>query len=613
MKVFQIFIVLFLFPGTASAFQIPPGMEARVLGLLRPYSVEAGEDDVGNGVLLNSVTIDREVIKIELKKGEATAVLVLSPNGSVEKPSVGRTRSFDAEWSGETPAAAFLAAGRSVLKAIDSNDDGSFWVGLPAGSFDSVRAEAPPLGSTQYLWTDFIGEALLVCLLLLFFLTRRSFLPIIVGRPRWFWLALPLVAGAAFGYRLAATPDKLRSRAEVSSECAGDAHCTPPNECFRGICEQQKCRYEWAPPPGSRCCRTDADCTGEAEWCWELFCDLERNQCTERPKAACTEGLYGGFSGPPANTSVGWLFAVPAKYTGNTKEAAQWYNTVLWALSSVMLALMLAAWGAPSGAALAAAFMHAFLPAGLVAAQFPSMAGLLSFFVYLFFMVLAPMACRGKTASRNSLLHAVLAGLLFFVLESARPEAFLLLLPATGMFLAAGRRKLSLDLALLAGIALVSILSRFVLLSTEELRACFPPLSSSFPDSLVTSLVLLFVDGVAVPFMLLLLALLGVPGLYRSNKPLFWLAFVLFLFIPLPLGFFSLDPSQVTRYSLVPLTSLLVLGGYGMLWIGTRNVRTAWVAVLILVIYFAVFPWARLDKLQGLLKGGETTSLFLEI
>jgi len=591
-------------------------MEDGVLGLFRPFSVRPGEDAIGGGVILDAISIDREVIRVGLKSGDDSAQLVLMESGTSQGALAGKTASFDAQWSGSVTSQALLDAGAKILEAVASNDAGTFFQGLPDEPAPDAKKKDRPEASVGYSWHDFIGEAILAVLAVLFFLSRRLFAPVFQGRPRYLWLGLAVATCAGFGYRLFPGPVAAEAPAEERSvECIGDGQCDDYNACTRDACIKQLCRYEWAPPPGSMCCQADSDCRMDAEWCWEYFCDTQRNLCTERPKATCREGTYGGVSGPPANTSVGWLYAVPAKYTGNTRAAAHWFNVALSSLSILLLGLTLLSWGAPPPVALASSFLLAVLPVGLVAAQSTSMVGLLAFLALLFFLVLSPLFNSAGLSRTNAIILATLSGIIFFLLESARPEALLVLLPA-GALLASSTNLRQLDkpaLLILAGLALVSVLSRVLLLPQDEFSASFPTLSMSFFDSLIPGLDTLFVDGTAVPFMLVLLALFGLPLLQSTNRQLFWLPFLLFLAIPIPPALFALDQALLMRFSVIPCISLPIMGGYGLWWIGTRKVSLAWLAVVILVVYFAVFPMLRLERLQSLSKGGATQSLFLEM
>ena len=127
--------------GAAAGQHIPPGMEQRVLDLLKPYGVDAPADEVLPGILIDKVGIDKQQISIVLKSSAGTAVLTLTPateGASADVNTPGFAITFD-EGARSTD---FNPAATAVVAAIRNNDSGDFWNALPAPA--DLTPPAPP-------------------------------------------------------------------------------------------------------------------------------------------------------------------------------------------------------------------------------------------------------------------------------------------------------------------------------------------------------------------------------------------------------------------------------------------------------------------------------------
>ena len=594
-------LVLFL-PLSVTAQQIPPGMEVEVLALFAPYGVEAPSDQVQSATIA-SISIEKSTISVTITRDGKSAQLRIGGRGIADRELLAQSRSFDI-WLDEPVAdAALLAACETLARAVQTNDTGSFWGQVPepekADKAESVAAQI----AGRYFWHDFIGEFLLLALLTLFVLTRRQFIPLLAGRPRLFWLGLFLVFCLGTTYRFTLASKEVVDSVLPDEECGADFQCDDFNPCTADRCVEQICRFDWAPPEDSACCTADADCAPAVDRCVEIYCSAATNLCTQRNKAECEIDPYEGQSRPPSNTSVGWLYAVAAKYMGNTATTAAAINAVLSSLALLMLAFALLAWGATANISLGAAFLYAVLPLPLVASQTASMTGFLLFFLLLLMLALAPLVRAKPPDGRQCYWLAALIGLLFFVLVSARPDGFLLVpLFAIALLSSGAHERVHWKVFATLGLTVVfSLVTRLLLLAPTEFYGAFPMWAAeSVWTNLLTGLDVVFVQGLAVPFLLILLALLGVPAAYRRNRPLFWLSFIMFLGIPLYLAFFDMTRYQVVRYSMIPGISLVILGSYGLGWLGSRRIKFAWLAVVILVAYFSYFPLSRVEKLRHL-------------
>lgn len=590
---------------------IPPGAETRVLSLLSPYGVEAPADDLGGGVTLTSVQIEGERIRLTLSAQGTAAVLVLTQRGN--SPGVlDRSASFDLSWEGET-SGALAEAGSRVAGAVRRNDRGGFWSEMP----QKQPVTAPPDTTLGLAWFDFVGEAIIAALLLLVALSFRLWKGLMGGRLRW-WLPAGLAFCLAVGlsYRLVLDPatGAVSSEPSRTDACSADVHCDDFRACTADRCVDQKCFWEWLPPEGVDCCLEDADCPQPGERCLESFCNQETGLCATRGSRECSADPYEGQGRPPMHSSLGWLLATPAKHTGNDATLATRVNLAFSVLAALLLFLAMLAWGATPAASLWAGFLYSVLPASMVAAQTPSMTGVLLALGLFLFAVLARLG-QPDLDRRTRLSGALLLLLLYLLVSFARPEGVLLAVPAAVYLLTGGRLRgwNRPELLLLAGGGLMigagALLVQLVLYPADYL----PPFVGPGLGSAMTALDVLFLEGLVMPFLMVLLALCGIPAAMRESRPLGIGLVGLFLAVPVQVLLFRLEGSEAVRYGLIPLVSVAALGGFGLRSVAAHRAKLAWLAALILVVYFLMFPLSRLPQLRELTESPTIISQFIQI
>lgn len=602
------------FAGTVAAQYIPPGMEQRVLDLLKPYGVSAPSDEVLPGIVIDEVNIDRQQIRIVLKSASRSATLSLSPAADGAKCDV-CTPGFAITFDEGARSADFAPAVAAVAAAIEKNDSGGFWKALPEpADLTGDKPSGPIAGG--FAVTDFIGEFLLLIVLVLMGFTIRYFLASISGQPVFFWLGLAacLLVGATYRAYIVPSPPEQPGQPDVV--CSSSLHCNDFNECTEDLCVDQMCEFVWAPPEGVQCCHSDADCPALADACLESFCSPTNHQCADRTKAECNVGPYSGQSRPPLDSSVGWLYSVPAKFAGNTPELAAALNVILSTLSIVLLGLFLVAWGAPAGLALAASFLLAVNPAGLAAANTVSMTGLLGALLLLLLWVWALLAHIRDVPDKHRYALTGLAAILIFLLTTARSEAVLLLLPMAAAVLP-GRTFARLWPAAIVPVAVAA----FAGLALRHLMIPWNSIAESAPSlpaadawaNFLTNADGLFLQGVAVPVFILVLACVGILALLKENRSLLWMMLVLVPAVLVPVLFLELNPYQLVRLTGVPGLSFVVLASAGLWRLARLKARFAWLAAAILVAYFAFFPLAHLQDIQDLAKTPSVSSHFYQI
>jgi len=600
--------------GAAAGQHIPPGMEQRVLDLLKPYGVDAPADEVLPGILIDKVGIDKQQISIVLKSSAGTAVLTLTPateGASADVNTPGFAITFD-EGARSTD---FNPAATAVVAAIRNNDSGDFWNALPAPA-DLTPPAPPPSAGGGFAVTDFIGELLLLVMLVLLGFTARYFISSISGQPVFFWLGLVacVILGASYRFFVVPSPPEQPKQPDVV--CSSSLHCNDFNDCTEDLCVDQMCEFNWAPPAGVACCHTDADCPALEDPCLESFCSPSNHLCADRTKTECNVGPYSGQSRPPLDSSVGWLYSVPAKFTGNTSELAAHANVVLSTLSILLLGLLLVAWGAPAGMALSASFLLAVYPAGLAAAPTVTMAGLLGALLLLLLWVWALLARTSKLTGKHRLALTGLAALLIFLLTTARSEAIFLLLPMIAALLPErGLARLwPAQIVSVGGAALAGLALRHLMIPWQQIVESIPSLPAVDAwSNFLANADILFLQGVAVPVFVLVLVCAGIPVLLKENRSLLWMMLLLVPAVLGPVLFLELNPYQLVRLTGVPGLSFVVLAGAGLWRLARLKARFAWLAVAILVAYLAFFPLAHVQDIQDLAKTPSVTSHFYQI
>jgi len=619
----QFFIAFFLFmtwllPATATAQHIPPGLEKDVLKLFEPYGVVAPADQVTDSVVIDSIIIDKTVVRVTLFRNDLSARLNLSARGSGKTPLLDATPSFDLWLAQPVEDEALAGAVGRLVAALKTNDTGTFWSSFETKpEIDASQAIVSEIAGS-YFWFDFIGEFLLLALLLLFVVNRRQLTACLRGHSALFWAGLFLIICLGTGYRIMLFMVEEEATVLLHEACDEDSQCDDFNRCTSNQCIDQECTFAYDPPDGDLpCCRTDADCAPAEHRCLETFCAPDTSICAQRTRRECNIGPYAGQSRPPSNTSVGWFYGIPAKILGNTTDTATQINLVLSSLSILLLALFLLAWQATAKTTLGATLLYAVLPASLASAQTMSMTGFLITMTLLLLLSFAPLVRLEQPATgADRYPLAALVGTLFFILASARPDAFVLLLPM-GAALLCGRAYARLDrvtAGILAAAVVLAFVSRLFSLTRREFVEAFPTLAlESLADNFLAGLDVLLFQGVSFPFLLFASALVGAPVLYRANKHLFLLCITFFLAIPIYVALFQMTQHQIVRYALVPAISLVTLGGCGLQWLGTRKIRFAWLAMAILVAYFCYFPISRTAGIKKLMTSPTIVSHFFQL
>ena len=604
-----------LTPALAPAQHIPPGMEQRVLDLLKPYGVDAPADEVVPGVVIDEVNIERLEIRIVLKSSSGTATLSLSP-ARADSRCDATTAAFAIGFDDGAKSAEFAPAAATLVAAIAGNDSGDFWRELPEPADLEVGDTPSVQAAGGFVVTDFIGEFLLLVLLALLVLTAPLFLKSISGRPVYFWLGLTACLLVGTFYRALVVPSPPEQPGQPDEVCSSALHCDDFNECTEDLCLDQLCEFNWSPPGHLACCKTDADCPPLDDPCLESFCSPTNHLCADRTTAECNVGPYAGQSRPPIDSSVGWLYSVPAKFAGNTPELAVILNVVLSSLSIVLLGLMLSAWGAPAGMALSASFVLAVYPGALAAAHTVSMTGLLSALLLLLLWSWALLARTPGTTPRRRLALTGLSAVLLFILTSARSEAFFLLLPMAGAVMPehAYRRLWPTAIASVAGAAVAGLALRHLLVPWELIVQSTPGLPGADAwANFLGNVDVLFLQGVAVPLFVLVLVCAGIFVLLQENRSLLWMTLLLVPAVMAPVLVLEVNPYQLVRLTGVPGLSFAALAGAGLWRLAHLKARFAWLAVAILVAYLALFPIAHLQDIQNLAKTPSVSSHFHQI
>jgi hypothetical protein len=608
-------ILFCLFAFTASAQYIPPGMEERVLSLVSPYGVDSPADALGADAVISSIAIEQQIIRITIKSDAATGVLTLASAPLDEEPPAKSQGSF-AVYLDDALVEGTLAQPTSLLlSAIAKNDNGRFWGQLPEPAELGATSPVPEIEGAGYAWYDFIGEVLLLILLVLLGLIVPVLVRSLGGRPVYYWLALVLAVGFGFALRFFVIPSPEKQPEQPDEVCSADHHCDDFSPCTADRCVDQLCQSDWAPPPGSNCCQTDEDCGASGDPCLRSFCSLESHLCADEPLPECNVEPYAGQSRPPLDTSVGWLLAIPAKWSGNTMELAGTVNRLASSMSTLLIGLIPIALGAPTGVALGAALLYATSPAYLAAANTYSMTGLLTFLFLLLLLLWSLQTNRKGLSDKQRWFLTAASGLLLLLLIAARLEMLFvwLVLLAAGCSNKMDRSRYWLHLGVAGAAGLLTFVIRLAVTSTAELELLVPGIAPQGPlASLMVNVDLLFLQGVVIPFFVLLGALGGLVLLRNQQRQLFGLSLAMLALLFLPL-FFDLTPFQLVRYIAIPSLSLAFLAGTALWWIGQRKVKLAWLAVFILVLYFALFPFTRLDIVRNLGRTPDLLSHFHQL
>jgi hypothetical protein len=597
-------------PGSTRAEWIPPGAEERVVRLIRPFGIEAPDDQVAPGVVLSAIAIEKDSIRFELAAGaEGGSITLRSASDTVPSPDR-TTRSFKATLDAAARSGALRTGADALLSAISANDDGTFWKELPVPAEVGRTSPAPEV-SEGLGPADFVGEALLVLLLALLFPARAVLVRTLRGQPRYLWLGALACVALAATLRLVVLPAGAGVSPLNDKVCSSAVHCDDFNGCTRDECVDQMCVSTWAPPPGGGgCCLSDSDCPPSTDPCIQVVCDPDTNRCADR--TTCRSDPYGDQSRPPLDGSVGWLLAIPAKWVGNTTDLARLVNSWASSLSALLVPAAGLAWGMTPAVSLAGAFLWSVYPASLAAALGASMTGILAFLVLLL-LALWGVLMRGEPGGRQRRCLEAAAALVLFLLTTARPEYAALLLPlAVAPVLATANRKQNMTSLVAAGAAaLLALILGAVLRTGEAGQSLFPDLAAEV-TAFVENTDTLFVSGLPVPFLLLLLSLAGIRQMLPENRPLALTLLSLFPLLVLQAALVTAPAPQIVRLSLVPGLLFVFLGASGLRLIAGTKVRFAWLAVLTLLVYFALFPLQHRKDVQTLGSPAGISSTFYQ-
>ena len=262
--------VILLGLAQVAAQHIPPGKEKDVLELFAPYSVDAPADRVGVDVVLDSVAIEREAIRVTLLRGDQAATIIFGKKGAGQPPLLESTLSFDI-WFEEKVADVGLAeAAGELAAAFKQNDTAPFWSEMPpskdAGVPGGMNIPEPP----GFQWYDFLGEFLVLALLVLFALTAANLAPRFRAMPRYLWVGLAVSLALGAGYRHSLSQAMVQTQdAAISQECETDPQCDDFNPCTEDLCINRRCTSQWAPQGDLPCCRADEECAPTEEHCVE--------------------------------------------------------------------------------------------------------------------------------------------------------------------------------------------------------------------------------------------------------------------------------------------------------------------------------------------------------
>jgi hypothetical protein len=609
-------VVAWLAPGLASAEFIPPGKEATILGLFRPYGVDAPADQLGGGATLSEVAISQSTVTATVTAGTAKGRLILSarddrPEGLTGDPDH-KSASF-ALWLAEDTGPVKGGLDKLVA-AVNQNDTGDFWSANtiapePEPQRPSKRSDAGasppaeperPLGAMAYIIVALLLGLLVACL--------PGLSPAIAGAGWKFWLALVLilVMGAGARYQMARNVPARKS-AEVTIGCQEAKNCQDGNPCTRDLCEVGECLHIADKTLGPQCCLVDSDCPAETAPCVEAFCNLEINACGSRGAcgdvAQTPEAPMGPAEVMPPSTLGTWFYTAAGVDTTNIPIAhGRSVGAAASTLGLLFLALFLVVAGAGRLTTLAALFLAALFPASLVAVG----AGGAGSLVFALAMLALLGAAQAHASQPLGGQRFALALALFVAATAAlalqRPEFALLptlyLLSRPG-----GAKGRALVLGAVALALVVAAVQFYRLAALTETYA----MTLTFAKRAEITLHALLITGQGVPFLLVLAAMVGLIVTPPSKRALPFLGLVAYLVAFAYSASLASDALHALRLT-APITILLAVpAGYGVEWIATRPSTYARLCVAILAVYFVLFPLVRRNALFALTVESEVT------
>ncbi len=606
-------LFLVMLPATLSATYIPPGRESAILNLFSPYGIDAPKDQLGGGAVLAEVKIKDATVEVLVdaagQRGTMTITALEERPDGVTGAAIAKTPSF-AIWavSGQDKPA-IAAAFENLAKAVTQNDTSDFWAansiapelpGAPPTVPLANRVETPepdrPLGAMAYI---LLGLAVLLL---------GANIPAIKatssGRGYKFWLVLALIlaiGGAARFQAASAVPARKPDAATVT--CQDASNCNDGNLCTTDVCEVGECAHLPDASLGAECCVVDLDCPPAQGHCEESFCNLEISRCGARGNCFA-DGQALPVIAPtapeaalPPSTLATWIFTAAGNDAAKVGVLEARDMAVISAsLGLLFLALFLLVYGASSTTILSATFIAAVFPAALVSAGTAGAAGLVSCLLSLALLSVALVAHtrtqKGWAGFAAMGLFVVATGMLGWQKPEFAlfPSLFLILVS----FQETRLRPYLWGSALIAlGLAAWQF---FRLVEEPHLYEA----TLSYSQGADVALQSLLITGQAIPFLAVLAALLGTVTAPRGQRMLPLLGIVAYL---LAYGYAALlagDAQHAVRLA-TPLAILLSIpAGVGVAWIARRPSTYATLCVVILVIYFALFPLVRRNALLAL-------------
>ncbi len=612
--IYSLVSLTLLLPAITRAKYIPPGKEQAILGLFAPYGIDSPADQLGGGAVLSEVKIKDASIEVVVEaagKSGSLAITALDdkPKGASGE-AISKSRSFAIWMVGDSGSPATKAALKTLADAVVKNDQADFWAAntvapeLPETPQESARAdrtEAPepdrPWGAMTYL---LLGLALL-CLGANFPTLKAA----AAGRGYKFW-ALLIVSIAIGGIARFQTANNVPARKPDATTvtCQDTSNCDDGNECTVDNCEVGECTHVADASLGDDCCVVDRDCAPATVHCEESFCSLELNRCGTRgtcfgegdspPEVATTTVTDTVL---PPSTLATWIFTA----AGNDATdigilEARDMAVVASTLGLLFLALFLLVTGVSSTTVLAATFVASVFPAALVAAGAAGAAGLVW---CLLAQALLSVALVERTRASGG--FASWAALALFVVAAGllgwqRPE--FALLPALYLLVVSFRKPQLRPF--LWGAAIVGLVPAALQFSRLSGEAGLYDAALPFSQSAGIALKALLITGQAIPFLLILAALLGIVTAPRHERLLPLLGIVAYLIAYGYAALLAADTLHAVQLAM-PLAILLSIpAGIGIAWIAKRPSTYAMLCVVILVVYFALFPLVRRNALLAL-------------
>lgn len=601
---------LTMLPATLSARYIPPGKESAILNLLSPYGVEAPKDQLGGGAVLTEVKIKDAAIELLVSAAKERGTMMLTavddrPAG-VSGDALARTPSFALWVTSGADKPALSGAFDALAAAIAKNDRSDFWTANSLVPEEPAAPPVVPLSNRQETPEPdrpsgamaFILLGLAILLLAANFSALRTAAG---GRGRKFWvfLLLTLAIGGAARYQ-AATTAPARKTDPATVTCQDVENCDDGNPCTTDVCEVGECVHLPDASLGDECCVVDLDCPPAAEHCEESFCNSDINRCGRRGNCFA-DGQSVPIVAPvveeptlPPSTLATWVFTAAGNDAADvgTLEARD-MAVISATLALLFLALFLLVYGATSTTILSATFIAAVFPATLVATGATGASGLVSCLLSLSLLAVAFVA-RART--EGGWQGYVALG--FFIVATGmlgwqKPE--FAIFPALFLiFISFQEKSLRPCLWAAACISLGLGAWQFARLVGEPgLYEAGLPFAQGFDISLQTLLIV----GHIIPFLVVLAALLGTVTAPRGERLLPLLGIVAYLLAYFYAALFAADQVQAVRLA-APLAMLIAIpAGVGVAWIARRPSTYATLCVVILVIYFALFPLVRRNAL----------------